>query len=1303
MTDASLTTGPRRLLRLTRRLTADRAERELSIATRETEERARIDRELESGQTELREKRDRRVQKAESEYESTAAEIQREFERDDRAVREAYEADREQLAEKAETNEGAARKKMEEAIWLTESVYEGSQDRPEEQFEQSCKVIDSMRDEVKLLRGRAEQFLKRSRLGSVAREPDRTIEPTPEQLESPLSSMDQTLERAKQAVETIEAQSLPKLFRSIVPIFLVVLAAGVVGGITLGVHLGELSTWVWINAGLGAGGMAVLLLALYIMMRHRAATLWQPVVESQQQINALHQPCVEQAEEDRDRLAKQLRETRDREVEHAKQKYGKIIEEIRERRAARHERIEQKYPARLKELAERRDRRLAEAKDQRDQAVAEANTEYERDLNELESRLESERKELTDWSENAWAELIHDWKTGMQEVYELGEAIRANDEKYFPDWDDPRWNDWSPPREFAPAVRFGRTTLRLNELPGGLPDDERLKLEGPTEFTLPATLAFPNDCSMLIEHDGSAGGMPLDVLQTVMFRLLTCLPPGKARFTIIDPVGLGQSFAGFMHLADHSEALVGAKIWTDQRHIEQRLIDITEHMESVIQKYLRNEFETIDEYNEQAGEIAEPYRFLVIADFPTNFSESAMRRLASVMTSGARCGVYTLILRDTREKMPSGLDLEDLRRGASYLLADAESLAWKDEDFESTDLVPDKPPAESFLTRILHIVGEAALEAGRVEVPFQVIAPPDEDAVWSRTTESEFKVALGRAGATKLQSMTLGRGTAQHVLIAGKTGSGKSTLLHALITNLALWYSPDEAELYLVDFKKGVEFKTYATHRIPHLRAVAVESDREFGLSVLQRVDQELSRRGERYRQLGVQDLAGFRKAAPDERMPRTLLIIDEFQEIFVEDDKIAQDAAMLLDRLVRQGRAFGIHVLLGSQTLGGAYSLARSTIGQMAVRIALQCSETDSYLILSDDNAAARLLSRPGEAIYNDANGMLEGNSPFQVVWLPDSVREQQLKRVENTAQQREYKSAEPPIVFEGNVPADLRENHLLQKLIRGEGETTRTGTAWFGEAIAIKDPTAAVFRRQSGHNLLMVGQQDEAALAIFVSSMIALGTQHPESRFFIFDGSAGETSFSEYIESFAELLPRDITVVKPRDAADAINEIHDELKSRETRDASDAPPLYLVTYGIHRFRDLRHSEDFSFSMDDEGKPPSSDKLFATILREGPNYGLHTLAWCDTVNNVNRTFDRAGLREFEMRILFQMSPADSSFLIDAPSAGKLGFHRGLFSSEEEGVLEKFRPYALPPRDWLESVRETMMNVDTHARHGHGK
>src|SRR5205814_8653650 len=115
----------------------------------------------------------------------------------------------------------------------------------------------------------------------------------------------------------------------------------------------------------------------------------------------------------------------------------------------------------------------------------------------------------------------------------------------------------------------------------------------------------------------------------------------------------------------------------------------------------------------------------------------------------------------------------------------------------------------------------------------------------------------------------------------------------------------------------GVEFKCYDSQRLPPARVVAIESDREFGLSVLQKLDDELKRRGDLFRKLGVQDVAGYKRAGGNEALPRSLLLIDEFQEFFVEDDKIAQTASVLLDRIVRQGRAFGIHVLLGSQTLG--------------------------------------------------------------------------------------------------------------------------------------------------------------------------------------------------------------------------------------------------------------------------------------------------------------------------------------------------------------------------------------------------
>jgi hypothetical protein len=813
---------------------------------------------------------------------------------------------------------------------------------------------------------------------------------------------------------------------------------------------------------------------------------------------------------------------------------------------------------------------------------------------------------------------------------------------------------------------------------------------------MPAALGFPRQASLFIQSDPSLRDEALRTLQMVMTRLLTSVPPGRVRFTIIDPVGLGQSFAGFMHLADHDDNLVGGRIWTEQEQIEQRLTNLTSHMETVIQKYLRNEFATIDEYNAQAGELAEPYRFLVIADFPHTFTDEAFRRLGAIASTGARCGVYTLIARDTRVPVPGETLLETLETHAVNLVQDGDHFVWKDDVFRQFPLSIDAPPGEELLTRILDVVGRKAKEANRVEVSFDSIAPPKEK-FWTGDATEELSVPVGRMGATRLQSLRLGKGVAQHVLIAGKTGSGKSTLLHALVTNLAMWYSPDQVEFYLIDFKKGVEFKTYATHALPHARAIAVESDREFGLSVLQRLDAELARRGELFRKTGVQDLASYRRTPGAQTMPRTLLIIDEFQEFFSEDDKLAQDAAVLLDRLVRQGRAFGVHVLLGSQTIGGSSGLARSTIGQMAVRIALQTSEADSQLILGDNNAAAKLLSRPGEAIYNDQGGLVEGNSPFQVAWLPDERREIYLDAVRRRTEAARL-TPRSLNVFEGNAPADITKNARLAAVLSGNGAavprlSASVVEAYVGEPVAIKDPTAVVFRRQSGSNAMLVGQYDEAALAIMASMMVSVAAQRPPGAavFYVLDGTPADSPLAGAFTRVRDALPHEVKVVEYRAVPQAMADLAAEVQRRQEADQPGAPDVYVMIYGLQRYRALRKQEDsFSFSATDEAKAPDAGKLFADVLREGPALGIHTVIWADTAVALDRTLDRHAMREFDNRILFQMSASDSSNLIDSPAANKLGFHRALAYSEEQGVMEKFRPYGLPERAWLQRVKEQL-------------
>jgi len=249
---------------------------------------------------------------------------------------------------------------------------------------------------------------------------------------------------------------------------------------------------------------------------------------------------------------------------------------------------------------------------------------------------------------------------------------------------------------------------------------------------------------------------------------------------------------------------------------------------------------------------------LVVFDFPVNFNETAARRLVSIAQNGPRCGVYAIVLMDTDKPLPYGFNSADPEQNAEVIAWQDGRWVWQDEDFRECALELDAPPPAERFNRIVTAVGETAKASSKVEVPFERIAPPREQW-WRGDSRNGIRVPLGPAGARKVQELALGQGTAQHALVAGKTGSGKSTLLHTLITNLALAYSPDEVELYLIDFKKGVEFKTYATHQLPHARVVAIESEREFGLSVLQGLDAELKRRGDLFRAAGVDHIADYR------------------------------------------------------------------------------------------------------------------------------------------------------------------------------------------------------------------------------------------------------------------------------------------------------------------------------------------------------------------------------------------------------------------------------------------------------------
>ncbi len=182
-----------------------------------------------------------------------------------------------------------------------------------------------------------------------------------------------------------------------------------------------------------------------------------------------------------------------------------------------------------------------------------------------------------------------------------------------------------------------------------------------------------------------------------------------------------------------------------------------------------------------------------------------------------------------------------------------------------------------------------------------------------------------------------------------------------------------------------------------------------------------------------------------------------------------------------------------------------------MVIRIALQCNEADAYLIMDEDNPAPRLLSRPGEGIYNDAAGTIEGNSPFQVVWLPDEVRDDYLAKVRERADQS-ARSISGTIRLRRQRAGRRAGERAAARGCSNEPAVSRRAPAASGSARPI--PSRARPKPCSSGRAATICSSSASAKkprsAIVAVALISLAAQYPRgaSRFVVFDSTPPGTS---------------------------------------------------------------------------------------------------------------------------------------------------------------------------------------------------
>jgi len=767
--------------------------------------------------------------------------------------------------------------------------------------------------------------------------------------------------------------------------------------------------------------------------------------------------------------------------------------------------------------------------------------------------------------------------------------------------------------------------------------------------SIPQLIPFPFARALVLPEGG--------ILQAhhLLLRLLSALPAGLLELTFIDPLKLGKSIEPFLSLLKAKELVPYQRVLTRSDEIEAAFAKLTADVEDTIQHRFGDRASDWSKYNSGNGDNPLPYRVSLLFDAPEQLSDKSLWYLGRLCENGPRCGVLPIIV--TGGQHPDSKQQEKFRaaiEATTNLLDAVQPSSETGQSGLAFEHMPEQWPPHHSLDRYISEVIERYATNARFNK-----AMPDlwVDFAKDATTIAGFDIPLGWTPAGEIVPLRLGATDSEHhALLAGKTGSGKSNLLHVLIHSLCEKYPPNEVELYLLDYKESTEFTVYADPPLPHARLVATESDPEFGVTVLRHLVEKLEERASLFKASNVRDFAEYRGQTLGQ-LPRLLLVIDEFQVLFSEARTVAEPAEQLLSRLLKQGRSFGIHVILATQTLKGitAQSIG-SIITQLGCRIALACGQEDSAAVLGGGNWAAAELHSPPEGIINNANGQKSGNIKFLIPLAESVFCRSHIAKLSECASRRGAPSKTR--IFSG---ANLPEMPIV-----GDYQTVcgQADALLLGERLSFETEVLSIpITRRPSFNVLFCGYNDRIHDGLLVSllSSSAYAGGFDEVIYFNGRGMAPAKGF----DSASQALGRRF---KPFDEVSA-------LPLQEIADGIGSSRIALIIDGLDSEKALHPPQLFKTTKPNE--QPSQADLLRRVAEEGPRKGTFVYAFVDRWQRCAIACKDL-LSFFELRVAYCMSEDDAGALVSGGVGKFKGIekpNRAVFVDKMVNEIAWFRPY----------------------------
>lgn len=734
---------------------------------------------------------------------------------------------------------------------------------------------------------------------------------------------------------------------------------------------------------------------------------------------------------------------------------------------------------------------------------------------------------------------------------------------------------------------------------------DRLELNGNAISFIGRANAWVEDLVL----DPASGGLTKWLIQ----QALEGTQPGQLEVIVFDDELSGVA-APFDALNSGGEKLLRSV------HDAQELAEIFSFLRDHIQgvnNVIKGMDPTLVDYRARVGYPVEGYKLVVLNTDISLLAEELANQLSILLRCGPAAGVSFLIHSVTGEVeyLADMCEVWSVRGGRlQHAGQPVPGGLWQ---------------APNAAQLILSAAGVARRLASTAMDPIPFDSVESLGRMWTEASTDGISFVVGRYGADPVE-ITLGDELNQrhNMLVTGAVGQGKSNVISVMIHSLCQRYSPDELGLYLLDFKEGVTLRAFMDDTtgeyLPHARVLGLEADREFGLNLFRHLHGIYKQRMRLFKSFGVQNLRQYREMRPAEILPRYLVVVDEFQMMFAEQDQISEEIADLLVRGARLFRACGIHMVLASQTIGGNLALMGSAgeglFAQIPVRVALKNSLSESHASLGPRNdGAAHLRSR--QAIVNLDYGEPSSNRKTSVAFADETL----LGRLRHGWWQRASGSSAKPYVFVGDQPRALGDD--LEWL---RGRTGSGPVALVGYQIQVDaTPLAVPFGRDVGRNIAVLGTGD--VVVEIASACLSLATQiGPGAEFIVLEPADSDPFWNQRRDDVIAALRGcgSLAKVVSADAvASALVDLAEEIQPGPLpRDRE----VFVVGLGMDRHRSLPME-------------------FQDLCRVGASAGIHVIGWWAKLDAFRDQVGYGGENYFDVKLALRLDSSSAKQFMNDP------------------------------------------------------